>query len=95
MTKSIFWDIRPYGLLKVTDVSKEHVASIFRVETNIVSFFKLDSRMEYSSSLKIEATCTSETAVDLQRIAWRYVLEQWYSTYFFVRAPPDVISLQL
>jgi hypothetical protein len=46
MTKSIFWDIRPYGLLKLTDVSKEHVASIFRVEAKIASFFKLDSRME-------------------------------------------------
>jgi hypothetical protein len=31
MKSSVFWDIRPYSLLKA-DVSEEHVASIFRVK---------------------------------------------------------------
>jgi hypothetical protein len=29
----------------------------------------------YSSTLKMEATCSSETSVDLQRTTWRYVSE--------------------
>jgi hypothetical protein len=29
---SIFWDITPCSTLKITDVSEEHVAFIFRVE---------------------------------------------------------------
>jgi hypothetical protein len=33
VTKSIiFWDITPRSPLSVTDVSEEHIASIFRVE---------------------------------------------------------------
>jgi hypothetical protein len=28
----IFWDVTPCGLLVATDVSEEHIASIFRVE---------------------------------------------------------------
>jgi hypothetical protein len=32
MRSSVFWDITPCSPLKATDVSEEHVASIFRVE---------------------------------------------------------------
>jgi hypothetical protein len=32
MKSSIFWDITPYTPFKLTDVSEEHVVSIFRVE---------------------------------------------------------------
>jgi hypothetical protein len=61
-----------------TDVSEEHVASIFRVKelaTQEISMkqichcaicFRLVSRLDYPSSLKMEATCYSETFVDLQ-----------------------------
>jgi hypothetical protein len=32
MKSSIFWDVTPCSLLSSTDVSEEHIASIFRVE---------------------------------------------------------------
>jgi hypothetical protein len=32
MKSFMFWDITPCSSLKVTDVSEEHAASIFRVE---------------------------------------------------------------
>jgi hypothetical protein len=32
MKSTIFWDIMPCSPLKSTDVSEEHIASIFRVE---------------------------------------------------------------
>jgi hypothetical protein len=37
--------------------------------------FKLVSSSAYSSTLKMEAMCASETSVDFQRTAWRYITE--------------------
>jgi hypothetical protein len=37
--------------------------------------YMLVSCLAYSSTLKIEATCYSETSVDFQRIARRYIPE--------------------
>jgi hypothetical protein len=56
--------------------------------------FLLLSCLAYISTLKIEATRSSELPVDFQQTLPRYALDQWYST-FFVRVPPDVIILQL
>jgi hypothetical protein len=33
----------------------------------------LDSSSHYSSTLKVEATCSYETSVDFQRTIWRYI----------------------
>jgi hypothetical protein len=35
--------------------------------------FMLVSCSAYSSTLKIEAICSSEASVDIQRITWRYI----------------------
>jgi hypothetical protein len=35
--------------------------------------FTLVSCLAYSSTLKMEATCPSETSVDFQRTTWRYI----------------------
>jgi hypothetical protein len=40
--------------------------------------FTLVSCSAYNSTLKMEATCSSETSVDIQRTTWRYIPE--YST---------------
>jgi hypothetical protein len=58
---------------KSSDVSEEHVASIFRVEeyakqeSCVKAGGKLVSCLAYYSILKMEATCSSETSVDFQR----------------------------
>jgi hypothetical protein len=59
---------------KSTDVSEEQVASIFRVEETkqetsvkqlyMPSAFTLVSFLAYSSNLRMEVTCSSETSVD-------------------------------
>jgi hypothetical protein len=41
----------------------------------LVTLFKLVSCLSYLSTLKIEATYSSETAVDFQRTTWRYIPE--------------------
>jgi hypothetical protein len=52
---SIFWDITPWSPLKVTDVSEEHNTC-----------FTLVCSLAYSSTLKMEATCSSKTSVGYQ-----------------------------
>jgi hypothetical protein len=42
---------------------------------NKASAFKLVSCLAYSSTLKMEATCSSETSVDSERTARRYIPE--------------------
>jgi hypothetical protein len=37
--------------------------------------FTLVSCLDYSSTLKVEATCSSEMSVDCKRITWRYIPE--------------------
>jgi hypothetical protein len=54
MKSSIFWDVSPCSPLKVNRRFGEHVASIFRVSSG--------SCLAYSSTLKVEATCSSETS---------------------------------
>jgi hypothetical protein len=52
---------------------------------------RLDSIVElgYNIDNEVNKSCNSVTPVEKTRI-----LDQWYST-FFVRVPPDIISLQL
>jgi hypothetical protein len=38
----------------------------------IAAYFKMISCITYSSTLKMEATCSSETSVDFQPSIWRY-----------------------
>jgi hypothetical protein len=59
---------------------EEHVFFIFRVEgaeqeTSVKAGDKLVSWSAYSSTLKIEATCFSETSVDFQRTTRRHIPE--------------------
>jgi hypothetical protein len=61
-------------------VSQEYVVSIFRVEEAkqetrefcLTSCFMLVSYLAYSSTLKMEMTCSSETSIDFQRSTLRY-----------------------
>jgi hypothetical protein len=62
MKSSIFWVITPCSPLKLNRL-------YFPTE------FRLVSCLAYSSSLKLEATCSSETSVDIQRTIRRYFPE--------------------
>jgi hypothetical protein len=42
-------------------------------ETLLATFFILDSCLNFFSILKIEAICSSETSIALQRNTWRYI----------------------
>jgi hypothetical protein len=53
-----------------TDVSEEHIASVFRI---LIATCLLAERI--SSALKMEAICSSETSVDTQRTTRRYIPE--------------------
>jgi hypothetical protein len=46
MKSTIFWDITPYSPLSVTDVSEEHIASIFRVVKIIWARNQRESRWQ-------------------------------------------------
>jgi hypothetical protein len=70
---------------KPTEVSKEHVATIFRVEEYAkqkIGFKQKASRvlllvyyLAYSSTLKMEATCSFETLIDFQRTTRHYIAD--------------------
>jgi hypothetical protein len=76
---SFFWHIAPYSPLEVK-VSEEHVASIFRFEkkskqesgikqlatsSGSANCFILVPCLVHSSTLKLEATWSSETSVEI------------------------------
>jgi hypothetical protein len=79
-----------------TDVSKEYIASIFKVEersmfrkkpagkqSNYSAFHPLACWFLaelISSTLKMEAICFSETSVDTQRTTRRHIPEDDYSS---------------
>jgi hypothetical protein len=62
MKRSVFWGITPCSPLKV----KEALLS---------TCFHATFLLGYSSTLKIEAICWSETFSDFQRTTWRYIPE--------------------
>jgi hypothetical protein len=55
-----------------TDVSEEHIASIFRVEEIILARNQQAAEI-ISSTLKSEAMCSSATSVDIQRTTRRSI----------------------
>jgi hypothetical protein len=64
---------------KSTDVSKEHVTSIFRVQNNalLATSSTPVSCMGWFSALKMQETHSSETSVVVQRNTKRYNPEDW------------------
>jgi PIN domain nuclease of toxin-antitoxin system len=67
---------------KSTNISEKHVVSIFRVwelakkETSSTNpGNEVVTCLAYSSNLKLEATCSSETYVDFQQTTRRYIPE--------------------
>jgi hypothetical protein len=63
----------------LSDVSEEHITSIFRVEEISSARNQQASRWKaeelISSTLKMDAICSSETSVDTQRTTPRYIPE--------------------
>jgi hypothetical protein len=74
----MFWDATPYILLDVNRllggtfrffrVQKYHISQAINQQALLATCFMVVSRLAYSSTLKIEATCYSETLVYFQRI---------------------------
>jgi hypothetical protein len=62
---SVFWDIRPCSPLKVNRRSRG--TCHFHLHVKFL--------LGFSSTLRMEATCSSETSVDSQRTTWRYIPE--------------------
>lgn len=65
LERNIFRDIHRVVCLKFTKVSGEYLASIFRVE----------EWTDQDTSVKFEATYSSETSIEFQMITQRYITE--------------------
>jgi hypothetical protein len=61
----LFWDITPCSRCKSTDISEEHIVSIFKVL--LTACLMPVSCLAYSSTMKMEVTCSTGTSVDFQR----------------------------
>jgi hypothetical protein len=77
-----FWDITPCKQLNVNKnfegICRLHLQGRRKAkqETSMTAgVSNLDSYLAYSSTVKMEATCSSETSVDFQRTTRRYILE--------------------
>jgi hypothetical protein len=78
----IFWDIMPVVRWQSNDVMDEHVTSIFRRSqpcvlgnrSHFVYLLHVSFSLAYSSILKMEAKCSSETLADFQRTTRHYNL---------------------
>jgi hypothetical protein len=68
MKSSIFWDIMPCSPLEVNGRSGGSRRSV-------ATYFTLVSCLAYSSTLRMEATCSCETSVDFKRTTRRYITE--------------------
>jgi hypothetical protein len=86
MKSSVLWDIRPCSPLKVNryfgGTCRFHLQSRRisqerngREAGSKQRYFTLLSCLTYSSILKMKATCSSETSVDIQRTTRRYIPE--------------------
>jgi hypothetical protein len=81
----VFLNLTPLVRWKSTDVSEEHVTSIFRVEAKKETGLKqvadsmeqvmLISCLAYLAASMVVATCLSETSADFQQISRRYIQE--------------------
>jgi hypothetical protein len=73
MNNFIFWDITSCSTLKVPSASiQSHVFTCHEVCLLPASYWFL---LQYSSTLKIWATCSSETLIDFQRTTRLYIPE--------------------
>jgi hypothetical protein len=91
MKSSIFWDITPCSPLKVKQhfggifrlhlygrrisKSRNQREAACNQSCLLATCFTLISCLAHSSALKMEATYSSETPVDLQRTIWHYIPE--------------------
>jgi hypothetical protein len=79
MKISIFWDITPSSPLKINRsfgrTCRLHHQDRWINRARTSSAFTLDSCLAYSSTLKTEETCPSETSVDFQRTTRQYIPE--------------------
>jgi hypothetical protein len=75
MKSSIFWDIKPCNSWKIN--RRFGITCLHLQDRRIFSptAFTVVSCSAYSSTLKMEAICSSETSVDFQRTTWRYIAE--------------------
>jgi hypothetical protein len=89
MKSLIFWDITPCSPFKVN--------RRFGGTCRLAPASRLVSSSAYSSTLKTEATCSSETSVDFQRTIQRYIPEDklFISRVILDRSLPSVSRLWL
>jgi hypothetical protein len=82
---SVFWDIMPCSLVKA-HVSEEHrlrlqhrsisqAGTQHEVGSKLAACFMLVSCLTYSSTLKMDAICSSETCVEFHRTTRHYIPE--------------------
>jgi hypothetical protein len=85
LKNSVFWDITPCSPSKINwrfgEICRLHRQSrrisqaIKQRESLFATCFTLVSCLSYSSTLKMEVTCSSETSVDFRRTTRRYIPE--------------------
>jgi hypothetical protein len=68
-----FWHIIQCSPVKSTDVSEDHIASMFRVFRAVSYMFV--SCLVYSSTLKMKVICLSDTSVHFHRTTRLYIAE--------------------
>jgi hypothetical protein len=94
MKNFIFWDITPCSRLKVKPTFQRNQGeSCWQGEFSFPPSFTLVSCWAYSSTLKMEATCSSETSVGFQRTTRHYFPED--STLHSCSATQEMIHLLL
>jgi hypothetical protein len=74
-SSTIIWNVMPCNLVKFNDVSEEHAASIFRDEEYDNTCLLLATCLAYSSTLKMQTVCSSETSVNFYIASQKVVLQ--------------------
>jgi hypothetical protein len=69
LNSSVFWDIKPFSPLKI---NRRFGLTCCKA---LAACFMMVSCLAYSSTLNMEAICSSEKSVDFQRTIQRYVPE--------------------
>jgi hypothetical protein len=87
MRSSIFWDIPPCSPLKVNRLFRRNISPPSSASTTKLCLpptFTLVSFLSYSSNLRMEEICSSETSVNFQRITLYYIPEDSALQAFYV-----------
>jgi hypothetical protein len=93
MKSSIFWDITSCSPLKVNGsfggtcrlhLQGRKVSWERNQRESLSPAFTLVSCSAYSSALKMEAICSSETTGDFKRTTWRYIQKTELFNYLFI-----------